>query len=232
MHSMKQNFKALLKSRKLFLISILFLLATGIFYVLMFGNKSIPVNSSHPFWLTVFFVNYTFMGDTVFALCLSAFFIFYLKRKQQGIALLYGFFLTEIIVQVFKNIESFSTPGLFTEQGQYLFLTDNIFATDHSSIISGHTAIAFAMIAVLISSTNNLRGQILLLCAALLLGYSRIYLAQNYLTDILLGIATGTFSAIIALSFTYQFKGYKYYYNRFSNSNKDAVTGTGNMQPV
>ena len=229
---MNHSITQLIKSMKLFFISNLFLLVIGIFYFLMFGNISITVNTYHPFWPNVFFVNYTFMGDAVFALCLSAFFIFYLKRKNQGMALLYAFLFTEILVQLIQNIGNLNAAHLLIEQGQYLFLTANTSATDHSAIISGHTAIAFAMVTVLISSTNNLGNQILLLCAALLLGYSRIYLAQNYLTDILSGIATGMFSAIIALYFTHQFKGYKYYYKRFNNSNKTAVTRTGNMQPI
>lgn len=230
---MKHGILALIKSRKLFFIGILFLLIFGVFYTFIFGDLSIPINTSHPFWRNVFFVNYTFMGDAVFALCLSAFFIFYLKRKQQGMALFYGFFLTEIIVQSLKNIESFSTPDVFTEQGQYIFLTDNISSANHSSIISGHTAIVFAMITVLIFSINKLRRQLSLLIAAALLGYSRMYLAQNHLTDVLIGTLTGTTSAIIAVYFVYQFKGYGYYYKRFGDMNKNSRTSqTGNMQPV
>jgi len=226
---MKHNIPALIKTRKLFFISFLFVLVTTVAMMFIYGNNLMV---QHSFWPNVFFVNYTFMGDAVFAICLAVFFTFYLKRRQQGMVLFYGFFLTEIIVQVIKNIESFPVPDLFSEQGQYLFLTDSTSSADHTSMISGHTAIAFSLATVLIFTLNNSITQLSLLIGSVLLAYSRIYLAQHGLVDVLIGAVTGTISAIVAVHIAYQFKGYGYYYSKFQRLNNNETSKEMNVRPI
>jgi len=223
---MKPGISALLNNRKLFLLSILSLVFAGILSLLLPGKSTafIPLYANHPFWLNVFFVNYTFMGDGVFAICLIAVFIFYLKRKQQGIALLVGFLLSEFIVQLLKNIDSFTGPTFFFEPGQYLFITDTISVADHSSLVSGHTATAFAIVTVLILVVKNSNWQLPLLATALLLGYSRIYLAQHHLPEIMIGAIVGTVSGITAVYVAYYFKWDGHYFKKFQRFKRLSLT--------
>lgn len=120
---MKKNFLDLLISRKLFFRIIFFLLLITALTLFLFGRTFITVSSNtyHPFWLNVFFINFTFMGNGLFVICFASLFIFRYKREQQGKALLYGFFLTGFIVQLLKNIHSLSHPTIYFEQGQNLF---------------------------------------------------------------------------------------------------------------
>ena len=230
---MKYSIRTLISSRKFFFGTILLLLLLFLLSPVS-GEKSwlMPVNANHPFWLNVFFVNYTFMGDGIFAICLSAVFIFYFKKKEQGTALLVGFLLSEIVVQSLKNIYSFTGPMVFLEPGQHLFITDTI-STDQGNLISGHTAIAFAIATVLILVVKNSNWQLPLLAMAMLLGYSRIYLAQSYLSEIITGIVVGTVSGIASVYLAYHFNGYRHFFKKFFSMNKSVVLSTErNIQSI
>lgn len=113
---------------------------SGVF-LLISGKTAafIALNSYHPFLLNVFFINYTFMGDGFFALCLIALIIFYFKRNEQGRTLLYSFLISGIAVQIIKNLASFPRPKLFFEAGQYLHFIDGVSLAKNSSFPSGHT---------------------------------------------------------------------------------------------
>ena len=178
---------------------LLLLLLAGLALLILLGKSAtfISLNSLHPFALNVFFINYTFMGDGIFALCLIAAYIFYLKKKKEGLTLLYAFLLSGIAVQIIKNLVNSPRPKLFFEQGQYMFFMDGVSLSNNSSFPSGHTATAFAIATVLILFSKNKIWQLPILFLAALVGYSRIYLAQHFLMDVLIGAVIGTGSGVI-----------------------------------
>ena len=232
---MKQNFRALITSRKLFFQAMLFLLLIATLSLLFFGRSFafISINAYHPFWLNVFFINYTFMGNGLFIIGLAVVLIFWLKKKQQGVTMLYGFFLSGIAVQLLKNISNLSHPVILLEQGQNLFSANNITLTDHGSFISGHTATAFALATILMMTIKNSKWQLPLLIAAILLGYSRMYLSQNYLSEIMIAAIVGTVSGISAVYLGYYFKGYRFYFKKFFRMHKrDVISRERNIQPA
>ena len=232
---MKHSIRTLISSRKLFFQTMLFLLMAAVLLLLFFGRSVAFISSDayHPFWANVFFINYTFMGNGLFVICLASLFIFRFKRKQQGLAILYGFLLSGFVVQLLKNINSLSHPTVFFEQGQNFFLPNNILLTDHGSFISGHTATAFALATVLMMVVKDPKWQLPILIAALLLGYSRMYLAQHYLLEIMTGAVLGTVSGIAAVYIVYYFKGYGFYFKKFFNMHKSgAISRERNIQTV
>src|SRR5665647_3929840 len=83
---------------------LLMLLLTGTLMLMINGKAAsfISLNSYHPFWLNVFFINYTFMGDGIFAVCLIAILFFSYERKQQASALLISFLISGLAAQVIK----------------------------------------------------------------------------------------------------------------------------------
>jgi membrane-associated phospholipid phosphatase len=173
------------------------------------------------------------MGNGLFVVCLALALIFRFKRRKQGITMLFGFLFSAVLVQLLKNIDNISQPAILMEQGQNLFLTDGISVADQGSFISGHTTIAFALATILILQAKNSKLQLPLLFAALLLGYSRMYLGQHSLLDILIGAVVGTISGIAAVYFAYYFKGPGYYFKKFFNMNKNVtMTRERNIQPV
>ncbi len=195
------NMITILQKNRMYFLGLMFFFIIGIVLLLVLDKTatSISLNAYHPFWLNVFFINYTFIGDGIFALCLAAFYIFYLKKQPEGMALLAGFILSGIIVQLIKNLVISPRAKLFFEPGQYLFFVDNVPLINNASFPSGHTATAFAISTILILMIKNKNRQLLLLFAAILVGYSRIYLAQHFVVDVLAGAFIGSMSGIIAV---------------------------------
>ncbi len=232
---MKHNIRALISSRKLFFQTILFLMMAAVLLLLFFGRSAAFISSAayHPFWANVFFINYTFMGNGLFVICLASVLIFRFKKTQEGMAMFYGLLLSGFVVQGLKNITSLSHPTIFLEQGQNLFTANTILVNDPVGFISGHTATAFALATVLTLIVQNLKWQLPILTAAVLLGYSRIYLAQHYLSEIITGAVVGTVSGIAAVYLAYYFKGFGYYFKKFFSLHKNgAMSRERNIQPV
>jgi len=136
------------------------------------------------------------MGDGIFAICLTAAYWFYFKQKKMALALLIAFLSSGLLVQVIKNLVNAPRPKVFFEQGQYLHFMDGITLSNYASFPSGHTATAFAMATVFIFFMKSRTSQVLLLAMAALVGFSRIYLAQHFLEDVMMGALIGAFGGI------------------------------------
>jgi membrane-associated phospholipid phosphatase len=65
------------------------------------------------------------------------------------------------------------------------------------SFPSGHATTAFALFFLLALINQNKGLQIFFLIAALIAAFSRVYLSQHFLSDVLAGSAIGMFSASI-----------------------------------
>jgi membrane-associated phospholipid phosphatase len=70
--------------------------------------------------------------------------------------------------------------------------------TSHS-FPSGHTTTAFTMALIMAHMINKKSWSVILPALALLAGYSRVYLAQHFPTDVLAGMCIGIVSAILSL---------------------------------
>lgn len=195
-----QETNAVVNKTKFYFVGLLIALLSGVFFLLINGKETafISLNSYHPFYLNVFFINYTFMGDGIFALFLIGVIFFYFKKKQQGFALLYGFLISGLAVQIIKNLVNSPRPKVYFEAGTYLHFIDGVTLGGNSSFPSGHTATAFAIATVMVLMMKNKNLQILILMAAILVGYSRIYLAQHFLLDVMIGALLGSLSGILA----------------------------------
>ncbi len=195
-----QRKTAVLVQNKIYFTGLLIVLLSGILFLSLNGKKAafISLNSYHPFFLNVLFINYTFIGDGIFAICLIAAMFFYFKRKQCGFALLYSFLISGLVSQILKNIVSSPRPKLYFEAGTYLNFIDGVTLTGNSGFPSGHTATSFAIATVLALMMKNKKWQLLIIPAAALVGYSRIYLAQHFLLDVIAGAFLGSVSGVFA----------------------------------
>ncbi len=98
-------------------------------------------------------------------------------------------------------------------------------------IISGHTAIAFALATVLSMITKNTKWQMPLFAGAVLLGYSRIYLAPHSWQQIIIGAITGTGSAVVVVYFSYYFNTSFSGLRKLRNWYKKGMHGQQDVQP-
>jgi len=225
----------IMKGNKWYFSILSIVIVTGLLvYILAFaGIFSFSISSDHPFWLNVFFINYTFIGDGVFACCLVLILLFYFKKKQEALLLLTGFIISFIVIQVIKNLLGNGSLDLYFEQGQYLFFTkeENLF--NAHAFPSGHTAFAFVIATTWMMHLKNAWKKMLVILGAFLMGFSRMYLAGNSLWDIISGMTIGV-SVVTVLHVFYlriKAKPVEAYRRHRKVVNNDAYQN-GNMLPV
>lgn len=229
-----QTNPSVFRQNKFYFGALIFILLFSTLFLLVNGKTAafISLNAYHPFLLNVFFINYTFIGDGIFALCLIAAIFFYYKRKQQGLALLYSFLISGLIVQVIKNLVDSPRPRLFFEAGQYLHFIDGVSLANNSSFPSGHTATAFAIATVMALMMKDKSWQLLILIAAILVGYSRIYLAQHFLLDVVIGALLGSCSGLLAVYLAMNVKLIKKSIKKMHRLHTPAASSPSAIQPV
>ncbi len=208
------------------------MLVAGFIFLIFQGKHAafIPLDTIHPFWLNVFFINYTFMGNGIFALSLIALLYFYYGKKQPAYTMLSSFLISGFAIQVLKNLVNGSIPKLYLESGTYLHFREGISLSIDSGSASARTATAFAIATVLVLITKNKNKQLLFLAAAALVGYSRIYLAGHFLMDIISGALTGTVSGMIAVYLAQYKLGLKVSFTKWHRIGEKTVPTPADMQ--
>ena len=106
-----------------------------------------------------------------------------------------------IIAQVLKYYVIEARPAVFLKDTSYRYFIDNVTLHNLHAFPSGHSASAFALAAVLSFDAKNKKYSMLFLAGAILVGYSRVYLAQHFLDDVLAGALIGLLSAIFCWIF-------------------------------
>ena len=92
-------------------------------------------------------------------------------------------------------------PAVYLKDSTYKYFIENVTLHNFHAFPSGHTTSAFAMAAVLSFAVKNKKYSMLFLAEAVLVGYSRIYLAQHFMDDVLIGAIIGLLSAVICWIF-------------------------------
>jgi len=178
------------------LIVITIILGNNAFFLLVNGDLGKAAD--------YFFEYFTNLGDgTCWIVCLL-FFIFY-KKYKEILLLVFGFVYTTIVAQSFKYIFMANEPRpmkaiadkslIHTVQGVDIHLI--------SSFPSGHTTTAFTFYLFACIIFNNKWVVYLGIIPALLVGYSRVYLAQHFPRDVAGGIIAAIFCSVLSI-FTYQ----------------------------
>ncbi|WP_160292070.1 phosphatase PAP2 family protein [Pedobacter lusitanus] len=151
------------------------------------------LNFYHTGWLDVFFSYYTVMGDG--AMCVVIIIImFFFKRRNLALILLVAYLSSGIFVQILKRFINNPRPCLYFDQisFKYSYFVNGVHNMHSGSFPSGHTTSAFAMTIVLAIYFRQKWMGLLFLLLAVLAGYSRIYLAQHFLEDVVAGALIGS----------------------------------------
>ncbi|MGY0041507.1 phosphatase PAP2 family protein [Pedobacter sp. NJ-S-72] len=125
--------------------------------------------------------------------------------------LLTAYLTSGIVVQLLKRAIFQPRPSLYFEQisFHYKHFVNGIVTHHSGSFPSGHTASAFAMATVFVLCFKNRVISLLCLVAAILVGYSRIYLAQHFLQDVIAGAITGSIFGLLSFYFIQRAKPFK-----------------------
>ncbi|MCX6308609.1 MAG: phosphatase PAP2 family protein [Bacteroidia bacterium] len=135
------------------------------------------------------FGTFTLIGPIILILCFQK----YRYALITAVSSLMGFFL----VQFAKRFIWYDAPRpkVFFENMPDIHYVAGVHLHSAHSFPSGHTTGAFALFMALALITKRPIYQMLFLITAILVGYSRMYLSQHFLVDVVVGSAIGTFSA-------------------------------------
>jgi membrane-associated phospholipid phosphatase len=193
-----KSLKAILIANRNFFICYLFFFSIGLIFFLSVGKATsfIELNPYHRSVLDTLFVDVTFLGDGRFAIIICLIYLL-LRRWSRACQLIAAFLVSALLAQILKNIFSMPRPKQFFPAGQYSYFIDGVTHIGFASFPSGHSTSVFAMATLLAIFDGNKKGNILYLLVAVAVGYSRIYLGQHFLVDVLVGSVIGVATAIM-----------------------------------
>ena len=183
-----------------FILAIMIAVGTGVLILVLGKNGSFQlINSNHNEIADQIFKYFTHYGDGVMWAALGLF-SFFFKRKY-FIAVLAGAIISTLLAQFLKRVvyPDELRPFSYLSENFPVHLIDGVPIRKIHSFPSGHTTTAFTMALIMSHMINKKSWSVILIILAGLAGYSRVYLSQHFLTDILGGICIGIFSGIIAL---------------------------------
>ena len=200
---MKSFFKA-----NAFVLSAYFVLfVTGVFFVVSYSKADLHliINQWHTGFFDIFFKYVTFLGNGWMVLVL--FLVFLLIKTRYAVIFLAGNFLITLLVQGTKHLifPYALRPVAYFKGVHVLHLIPGVAMYSNNSFPSGHAATAFGIFVMLIYITKNRTLKFLWLIIALLTAYSRIYLSQHFMEDILAGSLIGAIVMFLTV----------YYFNRY-----------------
>lgn len=166
--------------------------------MLAMNNKAdihLEFNAHHNGFFNTFFFYTTYLGDgwTAAIVFLMAVAI----RFRYGLIIAGSVVVSALITQTLKHtiFADHLRPKKFFEGLHDLYFVPGVDNWDYNSFPSGHTTCAFSLCFAVALLTKNKNLKFLLFAAALLIGYSRIYLSQHFLEDVYTGSIIGTLTA-------------------------------------
>jgi membrane-associated phospholipid phosphatase len=180
-----------------FLLCYGFFFLTGLIFLLTEG-KAATFRYLNPFHYTLldsFFIRFTWLGDGLFAAGVIILLLI-LRRWGQACQILVAFLLSALFAQILKNAFSMPRPREFFPSGEYMYFIPGVTLNGHASFPSGHSTSIFALATMLAIFEKNKRQNVFYLLVAVAVGYSRIYLGQHFLPDVLMGSFLGVMTAI------------------------------------
>lgn len=190
--------KSVFKQNQIFFTGYFLLLIIAIFVWIFYSKPEgfILLNPYHSKFLNVFFIGITLIGDGIFSVLLSII-LFFFNKKFLALMVFSSFAISGIVTQVFKFFISEARPGLFLAQTNYPYFIEHVTLHNFHSFPSGHSTSAFALVAILSFAIKNKNYSILLLVMGALVGYSRLYLGQHFISDVAVGSIIGVLFSII-----------------------------------
>ena len=173
---------------------------TGIFVLVYGKNDSFQlINSNHNTFFDFFFQYYTHAGDGLIWLPLALYCIFF--RREYLLVVIGGFIISTVLTQFLKRVVYPDELRPFTSLSLEfpIHIIEGVKMRRVNSFPSGHTGTAFTIALVLSLVINKKSWAIILPVLALFVAYSRVYLGQHYVTDVLAGMVVGIVAAVLSV---------------------------------
>ncbi len=190
--------RAIFLTNSYFFTGYFLFLLPGILFLLFTSkiNGFLYLNPYHSKFLDTFFSIYTNAGDGLFSIAVFVLLLL-LKRALAAWEVVITFLLSGLVAQVVKYSFPMPRPRTLLGDGHYPYFVDGLTLLGNASFPSGHTASAFGLATILSLSGGNRKLNFVYFAAALLVAYSRIYLGQHFLQDVLAGAVIGVACALL-----------------------------------
>lgn len=191
----------IIKQNKLFFIPYLFFIVISLFFLCVYSKSEIHIFFNHYNHKAadILFQILTFSGNG----SLTAFtvLIYLFIKYRYAILIAFSGIVSGIIVQILKLLifPDMQRPKTFFEGVYDLYLVEGVKLHGYHSFPSGHTATAFALFLVLAVINKNHGLKFMFFIFAFFIGYSRIYLSQHFLNDVVAGSLTGVLFSLVTI---------------------------------
>jgi membrane-associated phospholipid phosphatase len=130
-------------------------------------------------------------------------------RYRNAVVLVLVFIVSGFVVQILKRtvFADIVRPVEFFKNIADLYLVPGIKQNCCNSFPSGHSATAFGMMVMFALVAKKNYVKMLVLFLACLIAYSRMYLSQHFLIDIMAGSFIGTITAVLFYNWGNKWKG-------------------------
>jgi membrane-associated phospholipid phosphatase len=185
-----------------FLVPYIVVLCACLVIKLLFTREQIyfSVNGVYSDWADWAAPFVTDAGDGLTVIIISV--ILLLFSYRAGFLLSTSYAITSLVAQALKYSFDMPRPKVYFEgKLDKAHFVKNLYLLTVHSFPSGHTVTAFSAGVVLTYLAKDKRWGLLLLIAAILIGYSRMYLSQHFFEDVLAGSVVGTIVTILWISF-------------------------------
>jgi membrane-associated phospholipid phosphatase len=141
----------------------------------------------------------TYLGDGMIYIPILLYCFFF--NKHYLIAVISGIIICTIVTQTMKLYVYPDELRPFSLEAKKIIIhkISGVPLNRLHSFPSGHTSTAFTMALLLCEVIKRKPWSILLPVIAVVVGYSRVYLAQHFLTDVTAGMVIGMISAYLSL---------------------------------
>ena len=183
-----------------FILATIIAIGTGTLILVLGKNGAFQlINSNYNEIADQFFKYFTYYGDGLMWAPLGIYCFFY--RRKYFIAVVAGVLISTILAQFLKRVvyPDELRPISYLSEIFPVHIVDGVTMRRTHSFPSGHTTTAFTMALMTAYLINRKAWSIILPLLATLAGYSRVYLAQHFPTDIFAGMCIGVVSAILSL---------------------------------
>lgn len=187
--------------QQVLIIYMVFLLPS-IYFVFAFDKLTLhkSINEFNTPFLDIFFKYATYLGDGIIFGLLIIIFLF--VQKRMAYIFMVSGLLTLVVTHFFKKIIFEGVPRPVAVIGEeHLHLVEGVKIALTNSFPSGHTTTAFTVFTILCLYVVKPSYQYLCLSLAILAGFSRVYLSQHFLVDVVVGSLLGIAIGFLSMSF-------------------------------
>jgi len=183
------------------MISYVLILIAGSITVLLYSKTDIhlTINNLHSPFLDKFFSYITYLGSGVTAGIVAVFLMF--VRLRYSIILAASAVTSGVVVQLLKRLifPGCERPVVYLREIADIYYVPGIDLHTHFSFPSGHSMTAFVIFGLIAFISDREPVKISALLVSFIISYSRVYLSQHFLVDIL----AGSFLGMITILFFY-----------------------------